>query len=134
MQEESVYAEGEREAQRYRWIESEKAGRDLGEQAVHEWVGQHWSGYCRARFIEHLRGKRCWVEFDRNDFGLLQRQFRDTGLLVDRIMDRVTAGRENLDIICWALDWGLDTGDVIAVLESLDINKRRLAFRALSRA
>ena len=74
------------------------------------------------------------MEFDRRDFGLLQRQFKNMTLLVDRIMDRITAGRENLDVICWALDWGIRTDDVIAVLESLDINKRRLAFRALSRA
>ena len=33
----SVYAESEQEALRYKWIESEKAGRDLGEAALRRW-------------------------------------------------------------------------------------------------
>ena len=34
----SVYDECEQEIQRYKWIESEKAGRDLGEAAIRRWV------------------------------------------------------------------------------------------------
>src|SRR5439155_7769089 len=58
----SVYAESEKEALRYKWIESEKAGRDLGDLAIRKWVQQHWWGYLRARWLEHLQGKRFWVE------------------------------------------------------------------------
>jgi hypothetical protein len=52
----SVYVEGEQEALRYKWIESEKAGRDLGEAAIRRWVQDHWWGYLRARWVEHLQG------------------------------------------------------------------------------
>src|SRR5262249_25668949 len=82
----SVYADCEREAQVYKWIESEKAGRDLGEAAIRRWVQEHWWGYLRARWLEHLQGKRFWVELDRGDFGLLQREFHDNTLLLDRIL------------------------------------------------
>ena len=34
MEKSSVYADGEQEALRYKWIESEKAGHDLGEAAI----------------------------------------------------------------------------------------------------
>ena len=102
MEKSSVYVDGEQEALRFKWIESEKAGCDLGEAAIRRWVQCHWWGYLRARWLEHLQGKRFWVELDRGDFGLLQRKFHDNTLLLDRILDRLKAGQENLDIICWA--------------------------------
>jgi hypothetical protein len=129
MEKSSVYTESEKEALRFKWIESEKAGRDLGEAAIRRWVQQHWWGYLRARWLEHLHGKRFWVELDRGDFGLLQKKFQDDALLLDRILDRLKAGQENLDIILWALDWGIPMGAVIHILEVLDINSRRLAHR-----
>jgi hypothetical protein len=125
----SVYKDCEEEALRYKWIESEKAGRDLGEAAVRRWVQNHWWGYLRARWLEHLQGKRFWVELDRGDFGLLQRRFHDNTLLLDRILDRLKSGQENLDIIIWAQDWGLPIPPVLEILEALDINSRRLAHR-----
>ena len=125
----SVYVEGEQEALRYKWIESEKAGCDLGEAAIRLWVQKHWWGYLRARWLEHLQGKQFWVELDRGDFGLLQKRFVDNTLLLDRILDRLKSGQENLDILCWALDWGLPTGPIVDILIALDINSRRLAHR-----
>jgi hypothetical protein len=92
-------------------------------------VQAHWSGYLRARWLEHLQGKRFWVELDRGDFGLLQREFHANALLLDRILDRLKAGQENLNIIVWAQDWGLPIHPVLQILEALDINSRRLAHR-----
>jgi hypothetical protein len=129
MEKASVYVESEQEALRFKWIESEKAGRDLGESAIRRWVQTHWWGYLRARWVEHLQGKRFWVELDRGDFGLLQRKFQDSTLLLDRILDRLKAGQENLDILCWAHDWGIPPAPVIQILEALDINSRRLSHR-----
>ena len=94
---------------------------------VRRWVQCHWWGYLRARWLEHLQGKRFWVELDRGDFGLLQRKFHDNTLLLDRILDRLKAGQENLDVICWAHRWGISTAPVLQILEALDINSRRLA-------
>lgn len=125
----SIFADGEQEALRYRWIESEKAKCDLGEAAIQRWVQNHWWGYLRARWIEHLQGKRFWVELDRGDFGLLEREFHDSTLLLDRILDRLKAGQENLDIVLWAQTWNIPMRDVINILETLDVNSRRLACR-----
>jgi hypothetical protein len=129
MDKSSVYADCEQEALRYKWIESEKAGHDLGEDAIRLWVKRHWWGYLRARWLEHLQGRRFWVELDRGDFGLLQREFHDNTLLLDRILDRLKAGQENLDIIIWAMNWGLPMLPTLQILEALDINSRRLAHR-----
>src|SRR5690349_2629271 len=60
----SVQDEGRREALAYRWIESEKAGRDLGEACIKRWVHEHWNGFLRARWIEHLQGRTYWMELD----------------------------------------------------------------------
>jgi hypothetical protein len=126
MDKSSVYVESEQEALRYKWIESEKAGHDLGDAAIRRWVKDHWWGFLRSRWLEHLQGKRFWVELDRGDFGLLQREFDDKILLLDRILDRLKTGQENLDVIIWALDWGVDTRPVLQILEALDVNSRRL--------
>ena len=53
----SVHDQGEQEAKRHKWIESEKAGRDLGESAIRCWVREHWNGFLRARWLEHLQGR-----------------------------------------------------------------------------
>ena len=129
MEKSSVYVDGEQEALRYKWIESEKAGCDLGEAAIRRWVQCHWWGYLRARWLEHLQGKRFWIELDKGDFGLLQRTFQDDSLLLDRILDRLKAGQENLHVILWAIDWHLPMDTVLEILEALDINSRRLAHR-----
>jgi hypothetical protein len=125
----SIYAESQVEAERYKWILSERAGRDLGEAAIRQWVREHWWGYLRARWLEHLQGKCFWIELDRGDFGLLQRAFQDQKALLDHILDRLKHGQENLDIILWACDSQLDTVPVRKILETLDINSRRLVHR-----
>src|SRR6202795_276908 len=129
MERASGVLDGEEEAFRFKWIESEKAGFDLGEAAIRRWVQCHWWGYLRARWLEHLQGKRFWVELDRGDFGLLQRKFHDNSLLLDRILDRLKTGQENLDIIVWSQNWGIAPLGVLQILEALDINSRRLAHR-----
>src|SRR5438093_1516458 len=125
----SVYADGEQEALRFKWIESERAGHDLGEAAIRRWVQCHWWGFLRARWLEHLQGKRFWVELDRGDFGLLQEKFQEYGVLLDRILDRLKEGKENLDVIVWAQEWGIPAEPVHEILVALDINSRRLAAR-----
>jgi len=96
----SVFVVGEVEALQFKWIESEKAGRDLGEWAIRRWVREHWHGFLRHRWLEHLQGRTFWIELDHDDFGLLQREFQDSNL-IDEILWRLKAGWENLDIIWW---------------------------------
>jgi hypothetical protein len=113
------------EAQRYKWIESEKAGRDLGEWAIRSWVREHWNGYLRARWLEHLEGRTFWIELDHDDFGLLKREFQDSPL-IGPIVDRLKSGGENLGILCWAHDQSVGILEVLRILEVLDINSRRI--------
>jgi hypothetical protein len=129
MEKSSVYAVSEQEEQTDKWIESEKVGRDMGEAAIRRWVQCHWRGFLRARWLEHLQGKRFWIELDRGNFGLLQRKFEENSLLLDRILDRIKIGQENLEIISWALDWHIPIEPVLQILEAIDINSSRLAHR-----
>ena len=87
----SVQERGEAEAQRHKWIESEKAGRDLGNWAILCWIRYHWNGFLRERWLEHLQGRTYWYELDRDDYGLLQRAFQDSDL-IDEILDRLKSG------------------------------------------
>jgi len=121
----SVHRIGEEEAQRHKWIESEKAGRDLGEWAIRCWVREHWNGFLRERWLEHLQGRTFWIELDHDDYGLLQQEFQDSEL-IDDILSMLKAGQENLNVLNWALDQDLAMSEVLRILEMLDINSRRI--------
>jgi hypothetical protein len=117
------------EENRHKWIESQKAGCDLGEACIREWVKRHWLGYLRARWVEHLQGKQFWIELDRGDFGLLQRKFIERKDLLDSILDQLKSGKENLHVIFWAVTNSIPTDSVHEILEALDVNSRRLQHR-----
>jgi hypothetical protein len=125
----SIHEDCRVEEDRFKWIESEKVGYDLGETAIHRWVREHWTDYLRAKWLEHLQGKCFWTELDRGDFGLLLRQFQDQQHLLIPILDRLKAGQENLHIICWANAEKIPFEDVLHILEALDVNSRRLLHR-----
>ena len=124
----SIHECGEEEARRFKWIESEKAGRDLGEMAIRTWIRTHWNGFLRHRWLEHLQGKMFWIELDQGDFGLLRTTFKSSPL-IDPILDHIKHGGENLDIVLWALKNHLPMGEVIEILETLDVNSRRIECR-----
>lgn len=125
----SIHDHCKGEEAKFKWIESEKVGYDLGETAIQNWVRVHWSGYLRAKWLEHLQGKCFWIELDRGDFGLLEQQFQDQQDLIGPILDRLKCGQENLNIICWAKANQIPLEPVLNILEALDINSRRLVHR-----
>lgn len=121
----SLQDEGASEAQKYKWIESEKAGHDLGAPAIRRWVKEHWNGFLRRRWVEHLEGTCYWVELDDDDYGLLQRAFHDSEML-GPIFEMLKQGLENLDVINWALQENLAMPEVRAILAALDVNSSRI--------
>jgi hypothetical protein len=125
----SVHEACREEENLYKWLESEKAGYDLGEGCIRQWVRKHWGVYLRARWVEHLQGKCFWVELDRGDFGLLQREFQEQKELLDAILDQLKTGKENLHVILWAVDARIPTEPVHQILDALDVNSRRLSHR-----
>jgi hypothetical protein len=125
----SIWDDSRREIECHKWIESQRVGYDMGEIAIRGWIHKHWRDYLRAKWLEHLQGKAFWIELDRDDFGLLQQKFQDQPLLLDRIVDRLKSGQENLHVILWAIDFNLPTEDVLAILVALDINSRRIAYK-----
>lgn len=125
----SVHRECVEEENKHKWIESEKAGYDLGEGCVKRWVRDHWTGYLRARWVEHLQGKCFWIELAGRDFGLLLREFQDQSDLLNLILNQLKAGRENLDVIAWALAGDVPLDPVCQILEALDVNSKRLSHR-----
>ena len=68
----------------------------------------------------------CWTARRR---AIRQRAFQDQKDLLDRILDRLKTGQENLDIIAWAISYHIPLGPVLQILEALDINSRRLVHR-----
>jgi len=122
----SLYEEAHHEAQRHKWIESERHGRDLGEPAIRDWYHRHWLHYCRRKRLEHIRGMKWWREFGDEAFGCVYALIVTGDLLADRILDRIDAGHENLCILNWAIEWGLPVDRVIDILTQIDVNRARL--------
>jgi hypothetical protein len=122
----SIWIFSDLEAFEYKWIESERAGCDLGELALKQWVKKHWWGFLRARWIEHLHGARFWIELDQDDFGLVFREFHEQRQLLNEIVAQIKNGKENLDIIDWAEKNQICTDAVRSILERLNINGHRL--------
>jgi hypothetical protein len=89
------------EALRERWYQSEQAGRDVGNCAIDYWVHYHWPGFLRARWIEHMQGECFWIELGRDEFGILKDTPVNLHPLLDRMIDKLRQGDENLDLICW---------------------------------
>ncbi|MFN0056697.1 MAG: hypothetical protein ACKV0T_31525 [Planctomycetales bacterium] len=126
MEEDSIYFEGRREADRHKWIESQKSGHDLGVWAVNDWYSRYWPIFCRLKCLEHLAGIRSWAEFEPEAFGLVGRHLRDEDLLLEMILDRAMTGLENLSILLWAQDWGLPMKRVLYILEQLNLNQAQM--------
>ena len=107
---ESIVPHAREEIARHKWIESEKASRDLGQKAVEDWLKRFWWRFCRWRRLEHIEGHRCWREFNEFDFAILRRISKDQKLqkLLEAIMDRMKGDgnkiHDNLEIIVWALE------------------------------
>jgi hypothetical protein len=122
-----LFVDADEEIDREKWIKAEKAGHDLAvDEIKRQWVREHWHGFVRSRLFEHLHGRRFWKHFDHEDFGLLNRGFRDDQVLLDRIVDRFKAGQENLNVITWAHDFHLPLERVHNILLAININRCRI--------
>ena len=115
-------------ADRHKWIESERAGVDLGSRAYRDWIDRYWKGWVRSRLIEHLYGWRCWGAFDRRQYGLLARSSVEHHIpsATLRVMATILAeGGENLDVITWAMHQGKPLDPLLWLLDRIDVNAHR---------
>jgi hypothetical protein len=127
---ESLHLRSVEEALKHKWIESEKRGHDLGEEAIRHWIQKHWNGYLRDRWIEHLEGKHFWIELSADDFGLLTRRPFQSEYF-DAIVAMLKARGENFTILNWAIDNNLPTDEIREILEYLDVNSARIECQLL---
>lgn len=125
----SLQERGELEALRFKWIESEKAGYDLGEPAIRLWIGRHWNRFIRQKWLEHLNGETFWVEFDPRAFGILHRSPLLDSPLTGTILEHFRWGEENLHIIHWAMEAGQPMDEIRLILTILDVNSSRIPCR-----
>jgi hypothetical protein len=114
-----------REAQEHKYLESQKAGEDLGIDAIDAWHRQHWTVWLRHRWIEHLLGLVCWEEFELEKFGTLASLQDSYSDVFDSVADRARQGEENLNIVVWAGSSRLALETVIDILDAMDLNKYR---------
>lgn len=114
------------EAQRHRWIESQKSGRDLGDYAVRDWYQQFWWTFLRYRYVEHIRGEVRWDEFPDRSFAVARPLLEGDDHLATEIIGLYCEGLENLDIINWADRTGHCVDAVFECLLVINMNDARL--------
>lgn len=122
----SVFEAAFLEARHHRWIESQKAGRDLGDAAFLDWYRRHWWRFLRHRHVEHLLGDVCWQEFNPDSFGVLGSLPGEDEWLAAEIVELYREGGENLGIIqhAYEQDWPLH--EVRECLLLINMNDARL--------
>ena len=121
-----VYEQAEKAIQEYRWIQSEKAGRDLGSDAENEWIEIYWRRFCRSRLVQHVRGETFFEEFGHECFGVVTEDLPEFRHLLETIFALVSEGAENLDLVRWAEVRRLPRDRVLNFLAAIDINSHRL--------
>lgn len=122
----SLQERGEFEALRFKWIESEKAGYDLGESAIRQWIYRYWNRFIRQRWLEHLHGEVFWIEFDARSFGILRHSELLESCLAETILEHFRWGEENLHVILWAMESSQPMDEVRSILTALDVNSSRI--------
>ena len=122
---ESLYREAQAEADRYKYLESEKAGRDLGPAAIDDWHRHYWPAWFRHHWVEHLLGVRCWEELELWRFGRLRTLFPTQAALLAEVLALVLRGAENADVLWWAAREHRPLPHVMAILTELRINEIR---------
>ena len=121
-----VYEEADRAIQDYKWIESEKAGRDLGVDAIRGWIDNHWCAFYRSRLVQHLRGEVFFDEFDAQCFGVLSGRFQELAELLNLVLEQIKEGAENLDLLRWGYEEHIPCNQLLPVLIAANINGHRL--------
>jgi len=125
MREGSLFEEALAEARRHKYIESQKAGRDVGPEAIEDWHRRHWTIWLRYRWLEHLLGERCWREFESWRFGRLKALFAAHRGLMEEVVEMVRRGAENADILWWAARERRALRVVVRMLIELRLNEIR---------
>ena len=125
----SVYDHARREAEKHKWLESEKQGCDVGPQAIEDWYRQFWGKYCRQRRLEHLAGRQQWAEFADHEFGQMYELLVSGNSLLQDLIDRFERGWENLQFAVWLHETKRSQEEVeyiLSLLEIININIARL--------
>jgi hypothetical protein len=122
-QAQSLYDEALREADRFKWLESERRRHDVGAWALEEWTRRYWSTFLRSKRLEHLYGQRRYIEFEEDAFGRIDPDPHDPALQF--LTRRFVEDRwENLNYFCGSVpSCGRDR--LLVWLELLGINQLR---------
>ena len=122
----SIEAEAWEQAIRERWYRSERAGRNVGDSAIIEWIKLHWAGFFRSCWVQHLMGECRWAELSLEEFGLLRKDFGTFQQMVNAVVEKLRRGAENLTFFCWSRELEVaEKPQLREVLQLIDINGHR---------
>ena len=126
MRRRKLYDEAKLAMDEHRWLESERAGADLGHDADETWARRHWVAFFRERFVRHLKGDDFYEELGDESFGALEAPLEVEPTLLAQVVQKIRDGAENLDIFRWSSRERLPKDAIVRILKAVDLNGRRL--------
>lgn len=122
----SLYDEALREADAFKWLESERCCRDVGHWARSEWVRRYWPTFVRWKRLQHLYGLHRYLEFEDAEFGRLAPAEAPRHDVVQYVMQRFIVDRwENLHYLWRAESVDCTREELLQLLEVIGINRLR---------
>lgn len=122
----SLHDEAHREADIFKWLESERRRQDVGVWAYREWARRYWTVFLRGRWLQHLFGHRRYSEFDDDSFGRLGYGCELPAEALEFVIDRFLNGCwENLDYFWSSELCGCSRKELVEILDLIGINHLR---------
>ena len=123
----SLVEEAWLEANRHKWIESQKLGYDLGDGALREWFETYWEIFCRRKWLQHLFGEVQWSEFRRDKFDVIRSPSTHDDTVHRFVLNLAHDGMENLVMLNHAMDTKFPMSTVREILDTIDVNEAHIA-------
>ena len=133
MQKCSIIADLMEELARHKWNEGCRLGYDLGDRAIDLWEKQHWYGYVRERWIQHITGTNFWEEFNPQEYDIIHREHMGPDEVVEFVIEKLRWGWEQLDFCHRQYEKNVQPEYVHIVLSRLNINDHRYEFKQFYR-
>lgn len=110
----------------YKWIESEKNKKDLGQKAIDDWLRIYYNDYLRKNWIYHITGKEKIEEFDEKLYNICNKEPLKNNKKLEFVLKKLLDGGENLSIL-------VEDIECLNILLILNINDWRISFDKIIR-
>jgi len=121
----SVFVGAADAANIHKWLLSEQANCDVGDEGLRDWYRKYFRKYLRGRLMDHISGQCLFEEFNPAAYNILQVFTFKSPELRETVETSLRDGKENLDIVHHVIPEveEEEAEQVIEFLKVVDVNK-----------